>query len=126
LESSDVAGGWREHYRATGGPGEPVNGIGKNGHAFKFRLGPPVDCSGTLLSGQAFQDVRELKKWLASDERQLARNLLHQLLVYATGAPVGFSDRAEVEAMLDRAAASDYGVRTLIHEVARSEMFRRK
>lgn len=126
LESFDVAGGWREHYRATGGSGERVSGFGKNGHAYKFRLGPPVDCSGTLLSGESFENVRELKQLLVSDERQLARNLLQQLIVYATGAAVGFSDRAEIEAMLDRAAARDYGVRTLIHEVVRSDMFRHK
>ena len=126
LESFDVAGGWREQYRATGGSGERVSGFGKNGHAYKFRLGPPVDCSGTLLSGESFENVRELKQLLAADERQLARNLLQQLIVYATGAAVGFSERAEIEAMLDRAAGRDYGVRTLIHEVARSDMFRHK
>jgi mono/diheme cytochrome c family protein len=126
LESFDVAGGWRDRYRATGRNGEPVEGIGKNGHAFKFKLGPAVDCSGTLLTGESFDNVQELKQLLVADERQLARNLINQLVAYATGAAVSFSDRAEVEAMLDRAAEKEYGVRSLIHEVAQSEIFRRK
>ena len=126
LESFDIAGGWRDRYRTIGGEGEPVEGVGNNGHAFDFKLAQPVDCQGTLLSGESFEDVRELKTLLASRERQLARNLLHRLVVYATGAPVGFADRGEIEAMLDRAAQEQYGVRALIHEVAQSELFRNK
>lgn len=125
LESFDVAGGWRERYRATG-EGEAVEGFGKNGHAFQFKLAQTVDCSGTLISGESFNDIRELKQLLSDDERQLARNLLHQLIVYATGAPVSIADRAEVEAMLDRAAESNYGVRTLIHELTQSKIFQHK
>lgn len=126
LESFDVTGGWRGRYRAIGGEGEPVDGYGKNGHAFKFKLAQVVDCSGTLRDGQSFADVRELKRLLASDERQLARNLLHRLIVYATGAPVSIADRAEVEVMLDRVAGQGYGVRSLIHELAQSDLFRNK
>jgi hypothetical protein len=44
--------------------------------------------------------VRELKRLLLQDERQIARNLTNQLLVFATGASVQFSDRPKVEAML--------------------------
>lgn len=113
-------------YRALGDEGDAVEGIGKNGHAFRFRLAQPVDCQGVLASGEEFGDVRELKRLLAADARRIARNLVHQLIVYATGAPVTFADRAEVEEILDRAAPGDYGVRTLIHEVVRSRMFRNK
>lgn len=126
LESFDVAGGWRESYRAIGGTGELADGIGKNGHAFEFSWAQPVDCSGVLSTGQPFSDIRELKKLILSDERQIARNLLHRLIVFATGAPVSFADRLEVEELLDRTAASDYGVRSLIHAVATAELFQHK
>jgi len=46
--------------------------------------------------------VRELKTLLLADEELLARNLVRQLAVYATGAPVRFSDRAEVAKILAR------------------------
>lgn len=126
LESFDVAGGWRERYRAIGEVGERVEGLGKNGHAFEFRLAQPVDSAGELRDGRAFDDVTELKRLLASEERAVARNLMHQLIVYATGSPVSFSDRAEVESMLDLCARTDYGVRTIIHAVTQSGLFRAK
>ncbi|HYE33304.1 MAG TPA: DUF1592 domain-containing protein [Methylomirabilota bacterium] len=126
LESFDIAGGWRERYRAVGEQGESVSGFGKNGHAFVFKLAQTVDSTGELASGSAFKDIRELKRLLAKDERALARNLVHRFLVYSTGAPVSFSDRAAIEVILDKAAANNYGVRSLLHEVVQSPLFRIK
>jgi hypothetical protein len=48
---------------------------------------------------------------------------MKQLVVYATGASVHFSDRAAVERILQKAKASDYGVRTIIREIAQSGLF---
>ena len=56
----------------------------------------------------------------------LARNLATQLVVFATGAPVRFGDREELEKILDRAKASEYGTRSLIHEIVQSDLFQRK
>lgn len=126
LESFDVAGGWRDRYRSVGDEGDEVEGIGKNGHSFEFRAAQEVDCSGRLASGDTFADIRELKRLLAKDDRRIARNLLHQLIVYATGAPVTFGDRREVEEILDRAMVDEYGVRTLIHELVQSDLFHAK
>jgi hypothetical protein len=123
LESFDVAGGWRDQYRAIGDQGEPVEGFGVNGHKFEFKLAQPVDCTGELRCGAIFDDVRDLKRLLASNQRALARNLLRRLIVYATGAEASFADRAEVEDILDRAAADDFGVRSLIHGLVQSSMF---
>ncbi len=126
LESFDVAGGWRDRYRALGDAGDSVEGFGKNGHRFEFKRAQPVDCSGTLRSGESFQDVLELKRLMMQDQRQLARNLLHRFLVYATGAPAAFADRVEIEDMLDVASKHDFGVRSLIHALVQSELFQRK
>jgi hypothetical protein len=70
--------------------------------------------------------VREFKRLLLEDEKPIARNLARQFIVYATGAPVRFADRAAVERILDRASAKGYGVRTLLHEVVQSELFLNK
>ena len=126
LESFDVLGGYREKYRALGDGGPPEKGIGKNGQPFAFHLAKPVDSAGTLPDGRDFRDVRELKKLLLADERQLARNLYGRLVAYATGAPVRFGDRPRAEAALDRTAAGGYCVRDLVHEVVQSEMFQTK
>lgn len=126
LENFDVAGGWRSRYRSVGDAGDEVQGFGKNGHAFRFRLAQPVDCSGVLPNGDKFQDINELKRLLVRNDRQLARNLAQRLIVFATGAPIRFSDRSEIERLLDRAAVTNYGIRTLIREIVKSSLFRHK
>src|SRR4051794_2988323 len=125
LENFDVMGGWRDRYRALTDAQQPT-GIGHNGQKFTFRDGPPVESDSRLPDGRAFRDVRELKRLLLDDEGQVARNLVRQLLVYATGAPVGFGDRPEIEAILGRARPGGYGVRTLVREIVRSELFLNK
>jgi hypothetical protein len=79
-----------------------------------------------MADGRKFADIREFKRLLLTDEAQLARNLAKQLTVYATGAPVRFGDRAHIETILQRASASHYGVRTLIHELVQSDLFLNK
>ncbi|MBV9693996.1 MAG: DUF1585 domain-containing protein, partial [Alphaproteobacteria bacterium] len=86
----------------------------------------PVDSAGTLPDGRPFRDVRELKKLLVQDEVPIARNLVRQLTIFATGAPVRFSDRAEIEKVLEAAKANQYGVRSLVHAIVQSDLFRNK
>jgi hypothetical protein len=124
LESFDVMGGWRDTYRSTE-EGIPVQGLGKNGHAFTFRAGKTVDASGEF-QGQVFGGIEDFQTILAASDRQLARNLVNQFIVYATGAPAGFAGRAGVERLLDQSRDSQYGLRTLIHQVIQSDFFQRK
>jgi hypothetical protein len=126
LESFDVAGGQRDRYRGLGGDEKPADGIGKGGHFFEFHYALPVDPSGVLPDGRTFADVRELKQLLLTDQRQLARNLGSQLVVYSTGAPVRFGDRAQLEKILDQTKAGEYGTRSLIEAIVQSEQFRSK
>lgn len=125
LEAFDVMGGLRTRYRALG-PGMPEKGIGMGGQKFEFHYGPEVDATGELPDGRKFHDVRELKALLLDDDKQVARNLARQLVVYATGSPVRFADRPEVEQLLVRASSSHYGVRSLIHELVQSRIFQNK
>ncbi len=126
LESFDVMGGWRDRYRAVNETATAESGIGMNGQAFAFHYALPVDPSGQMPDGQAFAEIRDLKRLLLEDERQIARNVIQQLVVYATGAPIHFSDRAAVEQMIDATESSDHGLRSVIHEVVQSNMFRNK
>lgn len=125
LENFDVLGGWRNRYRSLG-DGDPTNGIGHNGQKFEYRTAQNVDSSGVLPDGQEFKDIRELKDCLLRDQQQLARNMIQQLLVYSTGAQIRFSDRPVIDAILAEARGDEYGLRTLVHEVVQSELFRRK
>ena len=127
LENFDVMGGWRDRYRTTSeGVGDRVTGSGHNGLISRYRIGQTVDASGELPDGRAFRDIGELKKLLLSDEEQLARNLVQQLAIYATGAPNRFSDRRQVEVIIKKSEPGNYGVRTLIHELMSSELFLNK
>lgn len=122
LENFDVMGGWRERYRSLE-KGDEVTGIDRAGHAFSYRVAHAVDAHGQLLSGESFDDITELKHLLAAKPRELAANLLRQWTVYATGAPLRFSDRREVEKILDQCAADDYPVRDLLHAFIGSRIF---
>jgi mono/diheme cytochrome c family protein len=126
LESFDVMGGWRDGYRAVAEDGKAVAGRTKEGHPFAFAPGPAVDPAGVLPDGRKFADVREFKALLRGEEVRVARNLVNQLVLVATGAPVRFSDRAAVDRLMAAAAKQEYGVRTLVHEIVRSDLFLNK
>jgi hypothetical protein len=131
LESFDVLGGWRQRYRILPGEVEvkdrmAARGYGKNGQPFDFQDGPTIDASGMLPSGRAFEDIHQLRSCLLEDERQLARNLVRQLMIYATGAEVRFSDRGALEEVLDATSAEHYPVRELIHKIVNSRLFQQK
>ena len=125
LENFDVMGGWRERYRSEAG-GELAQGIAKSGQKFAFHYALPVDASGQLPDGREFGDIREFKQLLLCNEEQLARNLAQQLVVYATGAPIRFSDRPAIGKILANSRPEGYGVRTLVREIVQSELFLNK
>ncbi len=125
LENFDVLGGWRERYRATATDTAPAIGFGKNGWPFAFYFAQPVDPSGSF-NGRAFSDVKDFKRLLLEDETQLARNVVRQLAIFATGAPIRFADRPRVEQILQSTKSREYGVRGLIHAMVQSELFLNK
>ena len=118
--------GRRDRYRAVNEGVAPEPGVGMNGQAFAFHYALPVDSAGEVPDGRAFQDIREFKRLLIQDEALLARNLARQLAIYATGAPVRFSDRERIEQIVQEASAKQYGVRSLVHGIVQSELFRKK
>ncbi len=122
LENFDVMGAWRDRYRALE-LGEAITGIDRAGHDFSYSLASAVDASGQLLDGKQFHDVRELKRVFAENPRQLARNLIRQWTVYATGTPVRFSDRREVEKILDKCSAQQYPIKDLFITFIQSRIF---
>lgn len=123
LESFDVIGGQRDRYRAleVGDPAprgsiDPFIGI-------SFKLGPPVDATGRLPDGRSFDNAVEFRDLIASDSRRLLGNLAKQLTIYATGRDMGFSDRAGLMKVVEQTEKQGGGIRTLIHEIVRSELF---
>jgi hypothetical protein len=115
-------GAWRDRYRGME-RGEKITGIDPAGHPYTYFVGQPVDASSKLLTGETFRDIHELKRLLAANPRQLAKNLLEHLTLHATGTPVGFADRGEIESMLDVCAANGFRVKDLIHALVQSRIF---
>jgi hypothetical protein len=126
LEAFDAIGGHRDRYRSLG-QGVPAAGTLRGGLlGITYRLGPAVDPSGTLQDGREFADVDDLRRLLCQDSRGLARNLLQQLVVYATGAEIGYADRRDIERMLDETATTNHGLRSIVHAIAASRLFQSK
>jgi hypothetical protein len=122
LENFDIMGAWRDRYRGLE-KGDKITGIDRAGHHFEYRVAHPIDSSGQLRSGEKFKGIRDLKTIFAALPRQLARNLLHQLTHYATGVPVRFSDRREINEILDQCQPAGYRVRDLVHGLIQSRIF---
>ncbi len=126
LESFDVMGGHRQRYRAISENVPPAKGVGLNGQVFAFHYALPVDTAGRLADGRDFRDVRDFKQLLLGDEQTIARNLVTQLTIYATGAPISFSDRQAIEQILKQSSSRAWGVRSMIHSIVQSPLFLNK
>jgi hypothetical protein len=130
LENYDVIGGWRDRYRVVAERKDWVNNrtgpLGKYLKAYEYGLGLPVDAGDMLPDGRKFATVEEFKRLLLADPEQIARCLTEKLVTYATGQPVGFGDHAAVQRILAEAKPTDYGLRSLVHAVAASDLFRNK
>jgi hypothetical protein len=126
LENFDVMGGWRDRYRGDAKDKVPELGQGKNGWPFDFHYALPVESQGQLPDGRKFNDIQEFKQLILDDEPQIARNLTRHLIVYATGAPIRFGDRAAIEQILEQTEADRYGLRSLVHAIVESDLFLNK
>ncbi len=117
LENYDVIGGWRTTYRV------PKPDSKSESNSKTVSIGIPVDAHHQMPTGEAFADIDQFKSIILADPARIARNFTHQLLTYATGAPIAFNDRREVEDILETAKPNQFGIRDLIHAVADSPIF---
>ncbi len=124
LESFNPIGGWRDRYRSLG-EGDRIE-TEVNGQRVRYRLGPPVDATGALLDGRAFDGFQQFRNLIAADPDTLTRSLATKLLTFATGREMGFSDREEINRVVAESAKSNHALRDLIHLVVTSEIFRSK
>ncbi|MEQ1841214.1 MAG: DUF1588 domain-containing protein, partial [Verrucomicrobiales bacterium] len=124
LEAFDVIGGFRDRYRSLNNKGEaaPRGNIDPK-IPISFRLGPPVDATGTMTDGRSFKDIREFKALVGADKHLLLQNLARQMLVFATGREIGFGDRAGLKEIVASAEKEGGGIRTLMIQIARSKLF---
>ena len=118
LEEFDVIGGHRAVYRSLVGEGPKVPRT-------NYHEGRPVESDGELSGGRTFGGFVEFRERLLEEPDRVAETLAEKLLVYGCGRPVGPGERASAEAVVDAARKEDFGLRTMIHAVVDSELFRR-
>ncbi len=120
LECFDPIGGYRERFRSLG-QGEKTDQLVR-GQKVRYRMGAPVDASGQLAGGEPFADFREFRNLIARDKKMLAKTFVSKLLTFATGREMGFSDRSEIERIVESTSASNYGMRDLLERAIASDI----
>jgi len=101
LENFDAIGRWRETNEE----------------------GLRIDSAGKLPTGEAFASPAELKRLLATREKDLARNFTERLMAHALGRHLEGYDEIVIDQLMARIAEDDYRVRTIITEVITSYLF---
>lgn len=84
----------------------------------------PIDASGALPDGTAFNGPKELKRVLAQRKDLLARNLTEKMMIFALGRGLQPSDRRTVDAILAALEKDGYRFATLMVQIAQSDAFR--
>ena len=107
LENFDAVGTFRTHY--SDARGNPT---------------VPVDATGKLPSGESFEDGRELKTILLERREFFVRCLTEKLLMYALGRELAFSDRPQINAIIDELERRQGGLQDLVELVVTSEAVR--
>ena len=125
LECFDPVGNYRVRYRNSKGIKRTAS-VGLRFLHKDYTLGLPVDTSGVTEDGRKFADIQEFKTHLRLSQEQIARNLLSQLITYATGAEIQFADREEVERILRATQDEHYPLRSLLHQIVASPLFRNR
>lgn len=123
LEAFDVIGGYRDRYRSIGEGDSPQQGSIDPLIPLYFKLGPTVDSSGEWRDGTPFHSPRDLTRMLGGEHERLLRNLASQWIVYATGRETGFTERDEIDRIVQQTLGQGGGLRTLLHEVLGSPLF---
>lgn len=118
MESFDVMGNFREHYR--------VLNADRQKNEPRWTDGLPVDPHGVTPQGEAFTDITALRQLLAEQPDRVAWGVTWHLMTYATATPTSPLDRAAIQQVVDGAKKDDYGLRSIVHGIVQSETFRNK
>jgi hypothetical protein len=123
LETFDVIGGFRDRYRSLFTGSTLMEFHFPTDWNPRVRLNQAVDPSGELHSGERFQNFTDFQALLLQNPDALAANMVHQLLMYATGSEPHYSDRREITRILAQTKPGNYGIRSLIDAIVQSELF---
>jgi hypothetical protein len=104
MEKYDHVGAWRDRYAK--------------------RL--PIDGSGKMPDGTSINGPAGIKQYLKARPDQFTHCLTEKLFIYALGRRLSFTDRDDVDRIVNLMPNLDYGLRELIMQIVVSEPFRSK
>ena len=84
----------------------------------------PVDASGVMPTGHAFDGLAGLRQMLVEDPEPLVRTVTEKLLAYALGRSIEHYDHPTIRRIAREAAADDYRWSSIVLGIVRSAPFR--
>ena len=136
FEHFDAIGQWRNEIRKMRPrPEEPPNGSGDKDEDKDKEKEPvppefdrlPVDAHETLPDGTEIRGVDDLRAYLLGPRREdFARTIVGKLLAYSLGRSLESADEPEVGRLTSEFLENDLKLRTLVREVANSDLFQTK
>lgn len=104
LENFDALGAWREKEKDQ-----------------------PIDASGQLITGEKFQDFRELRKIIATERREdFYRCISQKMLVYALGRGIDYYDEYTLDLLVEQLTSHSGKFEELIYGIIQSPAFQRQ
>lgn len=121
LENFDAVGLWRTSVKVVTPPDESED----NGQIAEARYRTfPIDAKGVMPDGvRQFDGPSTLKQRLSEDREAFLHGLTEALMTYALGRTIAFADKPRVDQIVAATIEDDYRLRTLIHEIVRSDAF---
>lgn len=110
FDQYDAIGQWRTHEFVE-------HGTGAN---------PPVDASGELPDGRAFDDANDFKRLLLEDREQFAEAFVEHLCSYGLRRVITVDDREAIQSILDDAKRNEYRLKDMVRAVALSDLMQRR
>jgi hypothetical protein len=88
--------------------------------------GKPIDSAGALITGEEFNDIKELKRVLVANHRQeFYRCLTEKLLTYALGRGIEYHDTETVDAIVAQLEANEGRPSALLKGIIASAAFQK-
>lgn len=104
MENFDHVGAWRDRYEKK----------------------LPIDPKGEMPDGFVFKGASGIREYIMERPEQFTRCLTEKLLTYALGRRLGFTDRDDIDQIVNAMPGHSYGLRDLIQETVATEVFRSK
>ena len=125
LEAYDPVGLFRTYYRGTQ-DGELVDAVYNGSDKVLYHRGPTVEVGGELPDGRKFATTREYQRLLVDQTPSIARCVASKLVTFGTGVAPEAGDWQAIDNIAAATANKQYGMRSLLHAVVQSALFRER